>query len=108
MAQHRAAVHVGAVGPLAPPVLVVGRAGRVGLDGAGKQVGRRAIAVADRESRHIGIDPLDPHWNEEPLPFLAPGPYEGKCGELEPCCNRRDPSRGEYVAYPGAMPVPLR
>ena len=65
----------------------------------------RAMA---QNARHIGIDPLDPHWNEEPLPFLAPGPYEGKCGELEPCCTRRDPSRGEYVAYPGAMPVPLR
>jgi hypothetical protein len=65
----------------------------------------RAMA---QNARHMGIDPLDPRWNEEPLPFLAPGPYEGKCGEIEPCCDRPDPARGVFVEFPGALPVPLR
>lgn len=65
----------------------------------------RAMA---QNARHLGIDPLDPSWNEEPLPFLAPGPYEGKCGEIEPCCDRPDPARGVYTEFPGALPVTLR
>lgn len=61
-----------------------------------------------QNARALGLDPLDPKIDGEELPFLAPGPYEGKCGEIEPCCGRPDPSRGLFVEFHGSMPVPIR